>query len=109
VLSPVEVQPVPEVPRGERGDLEEGKRLPHVQAGTGRERTVLVRLMRKEAVVHTRPRSGRHTATALLLAAVLAPPARALDFTQCTEPRHEGFDCATLPVPIDRDGMVPGT
>ena len=27
----------------------------------------------------------------------------------CTEPHHEGFDCATLPVPIDRDGTVPGT
>jgi pimeloyl-ACP methyl ester carboxylesterase len=49
------------------------------------------------------------TITALLLAAVVTAPARALDFTPCTEQGHEAFDCATLPVPIDRDGTVPGT
>jgi hypothetical protein len=49
------------------------------------------------------------TLTALLLAAVLTRPAGALDFTPCTEQGHEAFDCASLPVPIDRDGTVPGT
>ena len=44
-----------------------------------------------------------------LLLAVLATPARALDFAPCTEGGHEAFDCAILPVPIDRDGVVPGT
>jgi pimeloyl-ACP methyl ester carboxylesterase len=44
-----------------------------------------------------------------LLLGVLATPARALDFTPCAEADHAAFDCATLPVPIDRDGVVPGT
>src|SRR5262249_34217313 len=49
------------------------------------------------------------TLVALLLAAVLTTSARALDFTPCTEQGHEALDCATLLVPIDRDGTVPGT
>jgi len=32
----------------------------------------------------------------------------ALDFASCTEPGHEAFDCASLDVPIDRAGSVPG-
>jgi len=58
-------------------------------------------------LVHPATALGR--GAALVLLALIASPARALDFASCAEPRHEGFDCATLPVPIDRDGMVPGT
>jgi pimeloyl-ACP methyl ester carboxylesterase len=44
-----------------------------------------------------------------LLLVLLTTPARALDFTPCTEPGHAQFACATLPVPVDRSGAVPGT
>jgi len=46
---------------------------------------------------------------ALCLLAFVATPARALDFAPCVERGQAGFDCATLPVPIDRNGVVPGT
>jgi pimeloyl-ACP methyl ester carboxylesterase len=52
---------------------------------------------------------ARRCPAALCLLALFATPARALDFAPCTEPGHAAFDCATLPVPIDRDGVVPGT
>jgi pimeloyl-ACP methyl ester carboxylesterase len=52
---------------------------------------------------------ARSCSAALCLLGVLATPARALDFAPCDEPGHAAFDCATLPVPIDRNGVVPGT
>jgi len=51
--------------------------------------------------------AGLIAAVALL---VLAGPASAeLRFTPCTERGQEGFECATLRVPLDRGGQVPGT
>ena len=44
--------------------------------------------------------------TAALLAA-RAPEAAALAFAQCEA--SPGFECATLPVPLDRGGQIPGT
>jgi hypothetical protein len=46
---------------------------------------------------------------ALCLLAFFATPGRALDFAPCAEAGHAGFDRATLPVPIDRNEVVPGT
>ena len=46
------------------------------------------------------------------LVALLAAAATAqaeLRFTPCTEKGQEGFECATLRVPLDRSGKVPGT
>lgn len=45
----------------------------------------------------------------LLASLVLAPPAGALDFAPCTESGQQDFECATLTVPLDRSGMVPGS
>jgi pimeloyl-ACP methyl ester carboxylesterase len=42
-----------------------------------------------------------------VLAAAPAPAARALLFTPC--PSSSGFSCATVPVPLDRSGAVPGS
>ncbi|HJW70762.1 MAG TPA: alpha/beta fold hydrolase [Candidatus Binatia bacterium] len=55
------------------------------------------------------PAAARGRGAALLLLALITTPARALDFAPCAETGHEAFDCATLPVPIDRDGSVPGS
>ncbi|MFN8201415.1 MAG: alpha/beta fold hydrolase [Solirubrobacteraceae bacterium] len=51
-------------------------------------------------------------ALVLVAAALLAGAAAAqaeLRFTPCTEPDQAGFECATLRVPLDRSGRVPGT
>jgi len=51
----------------------------------------------------------------VLLTAALAPATAAgtahaeLAFTPCPEPDQQGFECATLEVPLDRSGTVPGT
>jgi pimeloyl-ACP methyl ester carboxylesterase len=60
-------------------------------------------------LVLVNPAVARSRPAALALLALTATPARALDFSPCAETGHEAFDCAILPVPIDRDGMVPGT
>ncbi len=44
---------------------------------------------------------------ALTLAATCASSARAVEFTPC--PEHFGYSCATVVVPLDRSGVVPGT
>jgi pimeloyl-ACP methyl ester carboxylesterase len=53
----------------------------------------------------------RHLTAAVLAASCLVggPAAAQLAFTPCTEPGQEAFDCATLPVPLDRSGGVAGT
>ncbi|UGS34752.1 alpha/beta hydrolase [Capillimicrobium parvum] len=51
-------------------------------------------------------------AVVLAAVAMLATAAAAhaeLRFTPCTEAGQEGFECATLRVPLDRSGAVPGT
>jgi len=46
----------------------------------------------------------------LLCVAAVAPAAHAqLLFTPCTDKGQKGFECATLRVPLDRSGKVPGT
>jgi pimeloyl-ACP methyl ester carboxylesterase len=62
----------------------------------------------RTGLLSARQRSAWCRAVGLLLA-VLTTPARALDFTPCAEEGHEEFDCATLPVPVDHAGTVPGT
>src|SRR5579864_844928 len=44
---------------------------------------------------------------ALTLAAAWTTAASAVEFTPC--PEHFGFSCATIVVPLDRSGAVPGT
>src|SRR5947199_2176235 len=53
---------------------------------------------------------GRLALAAAVLGAVVAAPASAtaaLDFKPCSSPK--GVQCATIDVPIDRSGNVPGT
>jgi len=53
-------------------------------------------------------RLGAALATAAVATALACPPAHAaLDFRPC--PEAAGFACATLPVPLDRTGVLPGT
>jgi len=51
----------------------------------------------------------RLPASVVLLCLTFATRAWGLDFAPCTEPDHEQFECATLTVPLDRGGTVPGT
>lgn len=52
----------------------------------------------------------RLPASVVLLACLsLATRAWGLDFAPCTETDHQQFECATLTVPLDRAGVVPGT
>jgi len=45
----------------------------------------------------------------LALAAGASAADAELAFTPCPEPDQQGFECATLDVPLDRGGTVPGT
>ena len=45
----------------------------------------------------------------ILTALAIAPVARALDFAPCTDADQQGFECATLTVPLDRSGAVSGS
>jgi pimeloyl-ACP methyl ester carboxylesterase len=65
-------------------------------------------LTRAERANYVRLVFPRCLVLVLLGSAAAVPAARALDFTPCTETGHEAFECATLAVPIDRSGMVPG-
>src|SRR6185503_729900 len=44
-----------------------------------------------------------------LVSSAVTPAAHAIDFAPCTETGHEAFECATLAVPVDRSGTIPGT
>jgi pimeloyl-ACP methyl ester carboxylesterase len=55
-------------------------------------------------------RAALATVVALAVLLVGAAAAQAdLRFAPCTEKGQEGFECATLRVPLDRSGKVPGT